>query len=104
MIAARTPLLLLPGLLCDGALYQAQIAALADVAAPITGDLTRHDSIPGMAAAMLGEMAEYFSLAGLSMGGYVAHERLRHVPHLGTPLSVLDTSARTVTDEQRPQR
>jgi pimeloyl-ACP methyl ester carboxylesterase len=104
MTAARTPLLLLPGLLCDGALYQAQIAALADVAAPIVGDLARHDSIPGMAAAMLGEMPEYFSLAGLSMGGYVAQEIMRQAPHRVIRLALLDTSARTDTDEQRTRR
>ena len=104
MTAARTPLLLLPGLLCDGALYQAQIAALADVAAPIVGDLTRHDSIAGMAAAMLGEMPEYFSLAGLSMGGYVAQEIMRQAPHRVIRLALLDTSARTDTDEQRARR
>jgi pimeloyl-ACP methyl ester carboxylesterase len=102
--AARTPLLLLPGLLCDGALYGAQIAALADVAAPIVGDLTRHDSIAGMAAAMLGEMPEYFSLAGLSMGGYVAQEIMRQAPHRVIRLALLDTSARTDTDEQRTRR
>ncbi len=104
MRPTRTPLLLLPGLLCDGALYQAQIAALADVAAPIVGDLTRHDSIPGIAAAMLGEMPEYFSLAGLSMGGYVAQEIMRQAPHRVIRLALLDTSARTDTDEQRTRR
>ena len=104
MRPTRTPLLLLPGLLCDGALYQAQIAALADVAAPIVGDLTRHDSIPVMAAAMLGEMPEYFSLAGLSMGGYVAQEIMRQASHRVIRLALLDTSARTDTDEQRTRR
>src|SRR5258707_817533 len=72
MTSPRIPLLLLPGLLCDAALYEAQIAALGDIAAPIVGDLTRHDSIEDMAAAMLAEMPEYFSLVGLSMGGDVA--------------------------------
>jgi pimeloyl-ACP methyl ester carboxylesterase len=91
-------------LLCDGALYEAQIAALADVAASIVGDLTRHDSIPGMAAAMLGEMPEYFSLAGLSMGGYVAQEIMRQAPHRVIRLALLDTSARADTDEQRARR
>jgi len=104
MTNPRTPLLLLPGLLCDGALYEAQIAGLADVAAPIVGDLTRHDSIPGMAAAMLGEMPEYFSLAGLSMGGYVAQEIMRQAPHRVIRLALLDTSARTDTEEQRARR
>src|SRR5258708_28453413 len=104
MSNARTPLLLLPGLLCDDALFGAQIAALADVAAPIVGDLTRHDSVAGMAASMLGEMPEYFSLAGLSMGGYVAQEIMRQAPHRVIRLALLDTSAQTDTEEQRTRR
>jgi pimeloyl-ACP methyl ester carboxylesterase len=104
MDTARTPLLLLPGLLCDAALYRAQLADLADLAAPIVGDLTRHDSIAGMAAAMLAEMPDYFSLLGLSMGGYVAQEILRQAPHRVIRLALLDTSARADTDEQRAHR
>ncbi len=104
MANARTPLLLLPGLLCDGALYQAQIAAVADIAAPIVGDLTRHDSLADMAAAMLAETPEYFSLVGLSMGGYVAQEIMRQAPHRVIRLALLDTSARADSDEQRARR
>ncbi len=104
MANARTPLLLLPGLLCDGALYQAQIAAVADIAAPIVGDLTRHDSLADMAAAMLAETPEYFSLVGLSMGGYVAQEIMRQAPHRVIRLALLDTSAHADSDERRAQR
>ena len=104
MANARTPLLLLPGLLCDGALYQAQIAAVADIAAPIVGDLTRHDSLADMAAAMLAETPDYFSLVGLSMGGYVAQEIMRQAPHRVIRLALLDTSARADSDEQRARR
>lgn len=104
MDTARTPLLLLPGLLCDDALYREQVADLADIAAPIVGDLTRHDSIAGMAAAMLAEMPDYFSLLGLSMGGYVAQEIMRQAPHRVIRLALLDTSARADTDEQRARR
>jgi pimeloyl-ACP methyl ester carboxylesterase len=100
----RIPLLLLPGLLCDAALYAPEIAALDDIAAPIVGDLTRHDSIAGMAAAMLAEMPEYFSLVGLSMGGYVAQEIMRQAPHRVGRLALLDTSARADSDEQHARR
>src|SRR5260370_20230422 len=104
MANARTPLLLLPGLLCDGARCRAQFAALGDIAAPIVGDLTRQDSLAGMAAAMLAEMPEYFSLVGLSMGGYVAQEIMRQAPQRVLRLALLDTSARSDTDEQRARR
>jgi len=104
MATPRIPLLLLPGLLCDGALYRAQSVDLADIAAPLVGDLTRHDSVSDMAAAMLAEMPEYFSLAGLSMGGYVAQEIMRQAPHRVSRLALLDTSARADTDDQRARR
>lgn len=104
MIGPRIPLLLLPGLLCDAALYQPQIEALADIAAPIVGDLTRHDSIADMAAAMLAEMPEYFSLVGLSMGGYVAQEIMRVAPYRVSRLALLDTSARAHSEEQHSRR
>jgi pimeloyl-ACP methyl ester carboxylesterase len=101
---AKTPLLLLPGLLCDAALWQKQAEALGERARPIVGDLTRHDSVAAMAAAMLAEMPESFSLAGLSMGGYVAQEIMRQAPHRVLRLALLDTSARADTPEQHQRR
>lgn len=104
MANPRTPLLLLPGLLLDAELWRHQLTDLADVAAPIVGDLTRHDSIAAMATAMLAEMPDSFSLAGLSMGGYVAQEIMRQAPHRVLRLALLDTSARADSDEQRARR
>lgn len=104
MNAARTPLLLLPGLLCDAALWRAQTADLADIAAPLVCDLTRHDSLEAMAASALAGAPEYFSLAGLSMGGYVAQEIMRQAPERVLRLALLDTSARPDTEEQRARR
>jgi pimeloyl-ACP methyl ester carboxylesterase len=104
MASRGTPLVLLPGLLLDAELWRHQIADLADLATPIVGDLTRHDSIAAMATAMLAEMPDSFSLAGLSMGGYVAQEIMRQAPHRVLRLALLDTSARADTDEQRARR
>jgi pimeloyl-ACP methyl ester carboxylesterase len=98
------PLLLLPGLLCDEALWTPQAVALADLAVPLIGDLTRHDSLPDMAAAMLAEMPDRFALAGLSMGGYVAQEIMRQAPERVTRLALLDTSARADSEEQQSRR
>jgi pimeloyl-ACP methyl ester carboxylesterase len=99
-----TPLVLLPGLLLDAELWRHQIADLADLATAMVGDLTRHDSIAAMATAMLAEMPDSFSLAGLSMGGYVAQEIMRQAPHRVLRLALLDTSARADSDEQRARR
>jgi pimeloyl-ACP methyl ester carboxylesterase len=104
MTHPRTPLLLLPGLLCDAALWQPQTEGLADLAAPIVCDLTRHDTLSAMAASVLAGAPEYFSLAGLSMGGYVAQEIMRQAPQRVLRLALLDTSARSDTDEQLARR
>ena len=104
MMTRKTPLLLLPGLLCDAALWRAQIADLADLAECSVADLTRHDSVEGMAEAALADAPPRFALAALSMGGYVAHEIMRRAPERVERLALLDTSARADSDEQRARR
>ena len=100
----KIPLLLLPGLLCDAALWQAQVAALADIAEPAVADLTRDDSLAGMAVRVLAEAPPRFALAGLSMGGYVAQEIMRRAPERVMRLALLDTSARADMPEQTERR
>jgi pimeloyl-ACP methyl ester carboxylesterase len=99
------PLLLLPGLLCDAALWAPQAAALAGRAEPIAiADLTRHDSFGAMAEEILAGAPPRFALAGLSMGGYCALEIMRRAPQRVTRLALLDTSARADSEEQRSRR
>jgi pimeloyl-ACP methyl ester carboxylesterase len=98
------PLALLPGLLCDGALWHAQVEGLAGHADCRVVDFTEQDSIAAMAASVLEAMPEPFALAGLSMGGYVAFEVLRQAPGRVTRLALLDTSARADTPEQTRER
>lgn len=100
----KTPLILLPGLLCDDALWQYQLSALGEFAAPAVADLTCSESIAGMAAAVLAAAPPRFALAGLSMGGYVAFEVWRQAPGRVLRLALLDTSARADADVQRERR
>jgi pimeloyl-ACP methyl ester carboxylesterase len=100
----KTPLLLLPGLLCDENLWAHQISTLADIADISVADLTRDDSIEAMAARTLSEAPDTFALAGLSMGGYVAQEIMRQAPERVQRLALLDTSALPDSDEQRKRR
>lgn len=88
-----TPVVFLPGLLCDQGLWRAQIDALADIAAPIVADLTLDDDIRAMAARALVAAPPRFALVALSMGGYVALEMMRQAPHRITRLALIDTSA-----------
>lgn len=102
--ARKTPLVLLPGLLCDRALWAPQLEALADIADAKVADLTRDESLPAMAARVLEEAPPRFALAGLSMGGYLAQEIMRRSPERVTRLALLDTSARADTPERLAQR
>ncbi|MBK3732397.1 alpha/beta fold hydrolase [Azospirillum brasilense] len=100
----RIPLILLPGMPLDAALWEHQTNHLADVAEPIVGDLTGHDTVAALAAAVLARAPERFALAGLSMGGYVSFEILRQAPERVAKLALLDTSARADTPEQTATR
>ena len=77
---AKTPLLLVPGLLCSPRLFAAQLAALAGEADIVVPDwrkapLSIWDTWDRAARWVLDQMpAEKFALAGLSLGGMLAVE------------------------------
>lgn len=100
-----TPLVLVPGLLCDERLWRHQVENLTDLAGPIlVPDVTGGGSIAEMAHGILEAAPERFSLAGLSMGGYVSLEIMRQAPDRVAALALLDTSARPDTPEQTEAR
>jgi pimeloyl-ACP methyl ester carboxylesterase len=102
---AKPGLVLVPGLLCDALLWEAQIEALEGHAACWVADHTRSDTMAGVAADLLREAPfERFALAGLSMGGYVALEVVRRAEQRVDRLALLDTSARPDTPEQIERR
>ena len=103
-MSAKTSLILLPGLLCDEALWAPQIAALSDLATASVADLTQDDSMAAMARRVIEKAPPRFALAGLSMGGYVAQEIMRQAPERVMRLALLDTSARADTPERLAQR
>lgn len=103
-MADRTPLVLLPGLLCTGRLWQAQTDALGDIAEPQVADLTQDDDVGAMAERALAAAPAHFALAALSMGGYVAFEILRRAPERVTRLALIATSARPDSPERAQQR
>lgn len=88
-----TPLVLLPGMMCDARIFAPQIATLsrqrAVQIAPILGD-----TIEQAAALILQAAPPVFALAGLSMGGIVAMEILRQAPARVDRIALLDTNPR----------
>lgn len=98
-------LVLLPGLLNDATLWSRQVAGLSHLVDDIrVPDLTRHESVQELAAALLADVPGRFALAGLSMGGYVALEVMRQAAGRVERLALLDTSARADDEEQRRRR
>ncbi len=100
----KTPLILLPGLLCDEALWAHQSETLSDIADITVADLSQDETIQGMAERVLDSAPETFTLAGLSMGGYVAQEIMRQAPERVERLALLDTSSRPDSPENTEQR
>jgi pimeloyl-ACP methyl ester carboxylesterase len=86
-----TPLVLIPGLMCDETVWEAQVEALSDIAECCLGDHDGLDSLPAMAAAILEGAPPKFALAGHSMGGRVAFEVFRQAPERVERLAILDT-------------
>ena len=86
------PLLLLPGLLNDATLWQAQIADLSDIAHCHVADLTGHARLDTLVAAVLADAPAHFALAGFSLGGWVAQHILRTAPQRVTRLALIGTS------------
>jgi pimeloyl-ACP methyl ester carboxylesterase len=99
-----TPVLFLPGLLCDATLWRAQIDDLEGIAAPFVADLTLDDSVSAMAARTLAAAPPRFALAALSMGGYVAFEIMRQAPERVMRLALIATSAAPDDDARAAER
>jgi pimeloyl-ACP methyl ester carboxylesterase len=87
------PLVLLPGLLCDAAVWAPQVEALAGRVACHVVDYGERNSLAAMAEhALATAPAQRFALAGHSMGGRVAFEVWRRAPERIERLALLDTS------------
>jgi len=98
-------LVLLPGLLCDRALWAPQAAALSDVSECWIPQSLSENSMSAMAKAVLRDVPfERFALAGLSMGGYVCMEIMRQAAQRVSGLALLDTRACADTPQETQRR
>jgi len=90
MVDTQT-LLLLPGLMCDAAVWEHQNTHLSRHARVIIPDFRGFDSLTTMAQHALGMAPEKYAVAGHSMGGRVALELFNLAPERMTRLALLDT-------------
>ena len=86
-----SPLILIPGLMCDHAVWDPLLSALSKDATCQIADHGNANSITVMAQQILDQAPARFALAGHSMGGRVALEVMRLAPERVSRLALLDT-------------
>ncbi|MCK8482447.1 alpha/beta hydrolase [Aliiroseovarius sp. S2029] len=99
-----TPLVLLPGMMCDARLFAPQFAAFSGRRMVVSAPLTDYASIKGLAQAVLSDAPPRFALAGLSMGGIVAMEVLRQAPDRVDRIALLNTNPLAEADAVKARR
>lgn len=90
-------LVLLPGMMCDGRLFQHMPPHLCPA-------ISQHDTVKALATDVLEQAPETFALGGLSMGGIVAMEVIRQAPDRVTRLCLMDTNCEAETDQVKAIR
>ena len=95
------PIVLLPGSLCDARLFAGLDLGDAELR---HADLTRSDSMTGMAQDVLDTAPERFVAIGLSMGAIVATEMAALAPERVAGLALLDTNLAPIDPAQIERR
>lgn len=98
-----TPLVLIPGMMCDARLWGDLPADLHP--RPVIHALpTAADTTAGLAREVLRTAPPRFALAGLSLGGIVAMEVLAEAPDRVKRVALMDTNPRAETPEVQARR
>jgi len=99
-----TPLVLLPGMMCDERLFAPQISELSKQREVHFAQISGHETISELAANVLNNAPPVFALAGLSMGGIVAMEVLSQASERVERLALLDTNPLAELSDVRMRR
>ncbi len=97
-------MLLIPGLLCDAAAWEAERAALSPHYPVLIAEHGLSATLPQMAQRALGQCTGPLAVAGHSMGGRVALEMLRAAPERIKGLALLDTGLHTLAAGEAGER
>jgi len=100
----KTPLVLLPGLLCDETVWQPQLAEFGSGRQVLVGEFRGFSSFDDMAVSVLSRAPPRFALVGHSMGGRVALEMMRHAPERIDRLALLSTGVHPVLPGEAEKR
>ena len=99
-----TPLVLLPGMMCDERLFAPQISELSKQREVHFAQISGHETITELATDVLNNAPPVFALAGLSMGGIVAMEVLSQASERVERLALLDTNPLAELSDVRMRR
>ena len=97
------PLVLIPGMMCDAALFAPQIAAMGARPVLVTPP-TGADQMGALADQLLAIAPPRFALAGLSMGGILAMAVIARAPERVAALALLDCNPRAETEAVQATR
>ena len=100
----KTPVVLLPALLCNAELFAHQIKALEKTCAFFVPESGTDADVGDAARRILDQAPDRFILGGISMGGYISFEILRRAPERVAGLILMDTNARSDPPASREKR
>jgi pimeloyl-ACP methyl ester carboxylesterase len=104
MMKQAEPLVLVPGLMCDEAVWSHQLESLGGDRVVQVAEHALSDSLGVMAERILDTAAPRFALAGHSMGGRVALEVMARAPERVTRLALLDTGYEALVPGEAGER
>lgn len=99
-----TPLVLIPGMMCDARLFGPQVDAFSMDYDLIFASITEEASVTKLAERVLSQAPARFAVAGLSMGGIVAMEMLRIAPQRIERIALMDTNPMAETEQVKAGR
>jgi pimeloyl-ACP methyl ester carboxylesterase len=94
-------LIMIPGTLCDAALFQYQIKDLSDIADCEVANHSSSDDLKEVAANILKAVEGDFSIMGLSYGGIIAFEIWRQAPQRIKRLILMNTNHKAPSEKTR---
>lgn len=100
----REPLVLLPGMMCDGRIFEDQIRTFSGSMPVMVLPLAGGDTVEQITARMLDHLPPRFALAGYDMGGVLALELVRRAPARVSRLCLMSVSPLADTPAQAADR
>jgi len=99
-----TPIVMIPGMMCDERIFSPQIEALSNDTEIHIADIAKYSSVEELATSVLDNSPPKFCLMGHSMGGIVAMEICAQEPERVEKLIIIDSNAKSELEEVKLKR